>query len=169
MTRADDQAARLLAEANITHAPVDVERIARLKEAQVVRQEMAGNDVSGMLVREEGRVIIGVNSHHSGVRQRFTIAHELGHLTLHRGRALILDTPVRVNFRDGRSSLAEDREEVEANRFAAALLMPASFVLDEVRAHRVGDVDALIDKLAAKFDVSTEAMGYRLVNLGVLS
>ncbi|WP_129789676.1 ImmA/IrrE family metallo-endopeptidase [Promicromonospora panici] len=169
MTRADDQAARLLAHAEITHAPVDVEKIARLKGARVVHQEMEGNDISGMLVREDNRVIIGVNSHHATVRQRFTIAHEIGHLVLHRGRALILDTPVRVNFRDRRSSLAEDREEMEANRFAAALLMPAEFVLAEVQARQVKQVDELIDELAGRFNVSTEAMGYRLVNLGILS
>ena len=41
----------------------------------------------GMLVRDEGKgtVMIGVNSLHHLHRQRFTIAHECGHLVLHEG------------------------------------------------------------------------------------
>lgn len=169
MARADDLAGALLAEAGMSSAPVKVEELARAQGAQVVRQRYEQGDVSGMLLREPDRVIIGVNTSHAPVRQRFTIAHELGHLVLHRGRALILDTPVRVNFRDRTSSLATDREEMEANRFAAALLMPADLVVAEARKAPPGSVDALVGTLAKRFDVSTEAMSYRLVNLGILS
>ena len=42
--------------------------------------------------------------------RRFTVAHELGHLRLHRGRPLILDTDTRVNFRDTVSSMATEHE-----------------------------------------------------------
>jgi Zn-dependent peptidase ImmA (M78 family) len=167
--RADDLATALLADAGINAAPVDVEALAKRQGAQVIRQRYDEGDVSGMLLREPERVIIGVNSFHAPVRQRFTIAHELGHLVLHRGRALILDTPVRVNFRDRTSSLATDREEMEANRFAAALLMPADLVVAAARSSRASGVDALVDALATKFKVSPEAMSYRLVNLGILS
>jgi Zn-dependent peptidase ImmA (M78 family) len=62
------------------------------------------------------------------VRQRFTIGHELGHLTLHHGHDLILERLVRLNFRDATSSTANDEEEIEANHFAAELLMPHDFL-----------------------------------------
>ena len=66
------------------------------------------------------------------MRQRFTIAHELGHRALHPGRELILDVPVRVNLRDKTSSMASDIEEIEANAFAATLLMPEQMIRDQL-------------------------------------
>ena len=46
--------------------------------------ERFATDVSGTIVREPGgRVVLGVNTFHSKTRQRFTVAHELGHWKLH--------------------------------------------------------------------------------------
>jgi Zn-dependent peptidase ImmA (M78 family) len=59
-----------------------------------------GAGVSGILFRDGEHHVIGVNSAHPLARQRFTIAHELGHRALHPGRELILDVPVRVNLMD---------------------------------------------------------------------
>jgi Zn-dependent peptidase ImmA (M78 family) len=169
MAKADEVAEMVLGDLGQRRLPIDVEEIAKGRGALIVRQDFAKADVSGMLLREPGRTIIGVNSTHSSVRQRFTIAHELGHLELHRGRKLIMDTPVRVNFRDRTSGLATDQEEVQANRFAATLLMPQELVIREARVSSHRSVDALIKALAATFQVSKEAMSYRLVNLGVLT
>lgn len=167
VAKADDAAHRLLREFGIVEAPVRLEPITEGLGAIVVTRELEP-ELSGMLVREDGDVVIGVNKHHPLVRRRFTVAHELGHLELHPGRALILDTSVRVNFRDPVSSLATDREEIEANRFAAALLMPQELVVQAaVGAPR--DPDDLVRSLARRFKVSQPAMGYRLINLGILS
>src|SRR6185437_5381714 len=88
-------------------------------------QPVEAADISGLLYRVAGTVpVIGVNSTNPKVRQRFTIGHELGHLTLHQGQHLILERLVRLNFRDATSSTASDQEEIEANQFAAELLMP---------------------------------------------
>ncbi len=67
-------------------------------------------------------------------------------------------------FVDERAELAstgQDPEERYANRFAAALLMPEELVRQEHRRGlgRVG--------LALRFGVSEEAMGYRLLTLGL--
>lgn len=168
MSRADDVARELVGSAAIRRPPVQVEQLARQEGAVVVFQPLDG-DVSGMLLRTDGRTVIGVNSAHSKRRQRFTIAHEIGHLLLHEGRKLVVDKTVRVDFRDRSSSLATSREEIEANRFAAALLMPADILQSEVRAlmarNRFLD-DAMAEELAERFDVSSQAMGYRLMNLG---
>jgi Zn-dependent peptidase ImmA (M78 family) len=167
VARADDAAQRLLRQFGVVKVPVQPESIAEGLGAIVVTQSLEP-DVSGMLVREGDELIIGVNKHHPLVRRRFTVAHECGHLELHRGRALILDTSVRINFRDRVSSLATDREEMEANRFAAALLMPEEMVVEEAaRAPR--DPEELVRSLARRFKVSEPAMGYRLINLGVLT
>jgi Zn-dependent peptidase ImmA (M78 family) len=78
----------------------------------------------------------------------------------------------RVNFRDAKSGLAVDSEEIEANQFAAELLMPKDFVVTEIqkalKKHETHDGDTIIGELAKAFDVSTQAMEYRLKNLGFL-
>jgi Zn-dependent peptidase ImmA (M78 family) len=167
VARADDAAQHLLREFGIAEVPVRLELITDGLGAIVVTQEL-DSELSGMLVREDSGMVIGVNKQHPLVRRRFTIAHELGHLQLHPGRALILDTSVRVNFRDPLSSLATDREEIEANRFAAALLMPPELVI-QTAAVAPQDPDGLVRSLARRFKVSQPAMGYRLINLGILS
>ncbi|MET8631765.1 ImmA/IrrE family metallo-endopeptidase [Streptomyces sp. NPDC004680] len=168
MARADVAARDLLARYGIDEPPIVPEHLAEKLGVVVVRQEMKG-DVSGMLLRREEQRVIGVNESHGSQRQRFTVAHELGHLLLHRGRPLILDTQIRVNLRDTVSSMATDREEIEANRFAAALLAPESMVRREVRKVQFETVDDLVAQLANRFDVSRTAMNYRLLNLGVIS
>lgn len=167
MARADTMAQRVLDEHGPTQLPVEPMKIAESLGVAVVYRPM-NPEVSGMLLREGPRSIIGVNEAHAKVRQRFTVAHELGHLHLHPGRQVILDAAVRVNLRDQVSSLATDREEIEANRFAAALLMPAEWIHREVAGLGLTDPDALIDQMAKIFKVSVAAMTIRLTNLGVL-
>jgi len=71
------------------------------------------------------------------------------------------------------SSIGADGQEIGLNAFAAALLMPHDFIVEYVaRVTKPGVVlsrDELIAELASGFDVSTEAMGYRLINLGILA
>jgi Zn-dependent peptidase ImmA (M78 family) len=168
---AEERAAALLEAHGIDTIPVPVYQLVQAIDAQVVRQRM-GPDVSGMTYREGSRAVIGLNSAHHPRRQRFTAAHEIGHIVLHPGRPVTIDSTIRVNFRDAVSSLATDTEEVEANAFAAALLMPPQHVVAQVERLLVGGVrsrEKLVTELAARFDVSPEAMGYRLINLGVTS
>jgi Zn-dependent peptidase ImmA (M78 family) len=166
MARADTMAQRLLAEFGITRPPVDPEKIAQDLGAPVVYRTMTP-DVSGMLIRESSGSIVVVNQDHYPVRQRFTMGHELGHLCLHPGRPLIVDAAVLVNLRDQVSSLATDREEIEANRFAAVLLMPEAMVRSELERLGLIDPDKITKRLAKTFDVSEAAMTIRLTNLGL--
>lgn len=95
-------------------------------------------------------------------RQRFTIAHEIGHYAcghLAGGRTLFRDTSETFTGR------VYQPEEIEANRFAADLLMPASLVHHAIKNDNVKTVQAL----AQRFGVSQSAMRWRLVNLGLLS
>ncbi|MCX4920091.1 ImmA/IrrE family metallo-endopeptidase [Streptomyces sp. NBC_00687] len=168
MARADAQARALLAEFGIEEAPIDPAQLAEKLGVPVVPQDMP-DDVSGMLLRREDGQVIGVNQKHSENRRRFTVAHELGHLRLHRGRPLILDTDTRVNFRDTVSSMATDREEMEANRFAAALLAPEPMVRRAAREADFRTAQQLVHLMAERFKMSDMAMNYRLINLGVIS
>jgi Zn-dependent peptidase ImmA (M78 family) len=79
---------------------------------------------------------------------------------------------VMINKRNDVSSQATEPEEIEANQFAAEFLMPQSFVVDAISRQMkagIGSREELITALARDFDVSNDAMGWRLINLGVLS
>lgn len=168
MPSPEAEAAKLRAELAPSIIPVPVEEMVSRLGATLVVETLDPN-ISGLLFRQGEDKAIGVNASHPQVRQRFTVAHELGHLRLHPGKDLFLDH-VRVNLRDNVSSLGTDREEREANAFAAALLMPPAEVSNEVRRvlDRGGATDSrLIADLAQLFDVSEQAMEFRLVNLGL--
>jgi Zn-dependent peptidase ImmA (M78 family) len=170
--RVETAAAQLLGQHAVTQPPVAVEAIAQAEGIVVVRHRFEDGEVSGMLYRDGDRHVIGVNSAHPRPRQRFTIAHELGHRALHPGREIILDVPVRVNFRDKTSSMATDIEEIEANAFAAALLMPEKMIRDRISRLPAGkrrEPDDTATALADIFKVSTSAINFRLINLGLTS
>jgi len=92
---------------------------------------------------------------------------------MHEGKIIVDQAVLRVDLRNDVSSMGTDVEEIEANTFAAALLMPEGIVFDHVlklvRANSQITREALIAELARIFDVSAEAMGYRLINLGILT
>lgn len=93
---------------------------------------------------------------------------------MHEGRPLTVDQAVlRIDLRNDVSSMATDLEEIEANTFAATLLMPDEIVLDYatvlLKTNGEATRDDLIAQLGRTFDVSTEAIGYRLISLGILT
>jgi Zn-dependent peptidase ImmA (M78 family) len=175
MRQSAKQARELLHRYGVVEPPVPVEKIAVGEGAEIARHRFEGWE-SGFILRDGRRTIIGVNTRTSRRRQRFTVAHEIGHLLFHEGN-LIVDHAVRVNWRDEISGMATDAQEIQANAFAAELLMPREFVIDHLERY-IDDVaktgktmshEDLISQLAREFDVSAEAMGYRLINLGILA
>lgn len=158
----------LLLEGGHRTIPVPIDKIARRLGASV-SYEPFEKDVSGVAYRRGRDLLVGINSRHAATRQRFTLAHEIGHLVLHQGRPMTVDKDVRVNRRDRTSSLATDAEEIEANAFAAEILMPAQQLRDEVRSslNEGASKGILVAQLAARFDVSKQAMRIRLSNLGI--
>jgi len=127
-----------------TRPPVDVKWVARSIGVLVFHD--ATSDATGMLVQTAEGAYIHVSPRDSLVRQRFTIAHELGHLLLH---------PESTHYRD--ATFAGTRLEIEANRFAADLLMPMWMIDAAVEAH-----GADVKRLARMFQVSEAAMDLRL-------
>ena len=161
---------RLLKRQNVNAPPVPIEKLAK-KLGAVIRSEPYDGEVSGALYLGGDVPVIGINALDVPVRQRFTIAHEVGHLLLHRDslhvhvdRHYISELVIR---RDKVSTEATDRMEIEANRFAASLLMPGRFLRVDVK--RVGvPVNAqAIEVLAKRYKVSQQAIIFRLMNLGV--
>jgi hypothetical protein len=77
------------------------------------------------------RNAIGVARRFRPETRRFTLAHEIGHWQLHRGTIYFRDIPLIAG---DRASSNRPPEELEANRFAEELLMPAESVKSEFRA-----------------------------------
>jgi Zn-dependent peptidase ImmA (M78 family) len=172
MNRIEKTVKKLLGDLNIDAPPVPVDRIAENLGATLKYEPFdfdGHEDISGMLYRDGETKIIGINRSHHLNRQRFSISHEIGHLLLHK-KDMFVDKV--VNFRDSRSSLAIDPEEMAANAFAAELLMPREFIRNEIlklmNLNSTFTKDELIKRFARTFKVSTSAMEYRLNNLGVL-
>lgn len=158
----------ILGALNVTSPPVPIEAVARHLGAEV-RYEPFEGDLSGLLYVDGVRPIIGVNALHPKVRQRFTIAHELGHWVLHESERLHVDRAFRIYLRSARSSLAVDPVEIAANRFAADLLMPPDMIRQDVGDRIIDFVDDdEIRKLSSRYQVSLQAMIFRLINLGLL-
>jgi hypothetical protein len=176
LERAWREARKILAEEGIKSSRVPIERIVR-KHALLVMKQM-DSDISGMLVPLEKpsngkRWAIVVNEAHPSTRKRFTMAHELAHLVLHAYTTPHADRGYKLRFRDSRSSDGSVAEEIEANQFAAELLLPRDLVLKRVAAlgleYAPSDEDdssaAAIAQLAREFEVSKAALSVRLSNL----
>lgn len=164
-------ASQLLRSNRIESAPVEVERIAEYLGIRV-QYETTDDDLSGFLLRDLSRdkAIIGVNAKHPDTRKRFTVAHELGHFMLHEHENLHIDKRFMIQLRDEKSSKGEFEDEKEANLFAAELLMPVDFIqadLADVNEFDLEDDDFIRD-LAARYEVSSQAMTFRLSYLGYI-
>lgn len=160
------KARSLLNRADVQSAPVPVHDLARAVGAVVRLEPTTGEQISGMLYQPpSGPPIIGVNSLDSPRRQRFTIAHEIGHLLLHPPEEIHVDKGFVLAFRDDTSGNAVDYREIEANQFAAELLMPLSFLGSDVRRMQI-DIESSddddIERLAARYEVSVRSMTIRL-------
>ncbi|WP_407543391.1 ImmA/IrrE family metallo-endopeptidase (plasmid) [Deinococcus radiomollis] len=127
--------------------------------------------ISGFLYQDGARTVIGINRSHGAARRRFTLAHEIGHYMLHSRTTTFVDhaTPPTVLRRDTKSSEGTDAREVEANTFAAELLMPANFIAHDFETIDLAtEPELLIQEFAQRYDVSVQAMTIRLVRLGHL-
>ncbi len=155
----------VLASAGVVRPAVPVTDLIAAQDIQLLYPNL-GKEASGVLVRKDGSTVIGVNRAHAKTRQRFTAAHELGHALLHVGMDVHHDNEFQVNLRSDLSSQGIDPEEIEANYFAACLLMPRSFLEADPMAFYVDAEDATaVATLARSYGVSAHAMSLRLARL----
>lgn len=119
--------------------------------------ELDSSESGSIEIYGDDKFVITLAAHTSRARDRFTIAHELGHFYLHyrlprvNGRAIDRLRAARYGG---------NQAEIEANWFAASFLMPEAKFREEYRAMG-GDLTLL----AAKFGVSTAAAGVRAKSL----
>lgn len=163
--KATKAAQKLLSAHNIDEELVPIKSLA-MAAGCVVKFTPLDDDLSGMaFVKEDQRVII-VNSRHHKNRQRFTLAHELGHHQLHID---FLKEGVHVDKiifrRNLDSAFGIDDREVEANTFAAELLMPKKVIKKLIPPTiDLQDEDQLME-FSARFGVSAMALYYRITNV----
>ena len=155
------EAARVLQETG-ARVPVNPVFIAHRLKATVKAATFSRPDVAGALQPSDSGWILYVRSSDSIRRQRFTIAHELGHLLLHvqEHPGGMVDEDINFFRTDGNVE-GDRRQEIEANQFAAELLMPEAAVIAAYKQN------SNLSTIARRFGVSTEAMGYRVSALGL--
>jgi len=126
--------------------PVDPFALAAAMQIQVLR--FPNLPCAGALDSNNAAARIAVRAEDAPTRQRFTVAHEIGHLILH---------PIGTQFRD--TTFVGDRREAQANGYAAALLVPLWMLEPPVHAWGPN-----VELLATMFQVSHQAMEYQLAH-----
>lgn len=166
------QAEKLVERLGKENLPIDVKAIARALNLKVIEANL-GPGVSGLLVSNGVEAHVCVQETDALVRQRFTIAHEIAHHHLghqfESGEHVLVDKGYYISERGPRASDGVDPKEIEANQFAACLLMPSKLVREQVA--QLGGVPLLdyqVSELANIFVVSEQAMTIRLTTLGLL-
>jgi Zn-dependent peptidase ImmA (M78 family) len=164
----EEKAEKLLIDADCFRVPVDINKCAAYLNVKVEGLTLEDN-VSGFFINKDNSLLIGYNVNESPRRKNFTIAHELAHYVLHaKDSPLFIDKNNYKLYRDTNSSSGEIIKEIEANAFAAALLMPKKLITEKMDSLSEENKNSLIKTLANFFVVSPQAMGIRLVNLGII-
>ena len=105
----------------------------------------------GLQAHIGAKPVVVISAHWPGCRQRFTLAHELGHLLLH-------------------DHLPQDMDEERAcNRFASAFLLPASGLIQRLGGQRHQLDPRELKLLKDEYGLSMAACLYRAADLGIIS
>ncbi|MCP3818410.1 ImmA/IrrE family metallo-endopeptidase [Streptomyces sp. A3M-1-3] len=115
--------------------------------------------VDGAAWQADGFRLIMTSQTPVPTRQRFTLAHELGHILARDAQDLLTESQLAP----GRQ---KDLTEVRANVFAANLLMPRPELSAAVRGHTLTDEE--LWSLVVRFKVSPSALAARLSQLGFI-
>jgi len=140
--------------------PYDLSALAGLLERRLgvdVGFEPLPEGLDGLSVARGGFRLALVSSGISATRQRFTLAHEIGHLAAGDSQDLHVDESVF-----GRKT----PDETRANAFAASFLMPAAAIRESVPHGQVSE--EVVAGLLSRFGVSLDALAFRLHNVGVV-
>lgn len=152
-------------------SPFPFERIEAEHPVRIFMAELSEEISGAVSMKEEGKGFdVFINSGKPATRQHFMIAHALGHYFLHseliEDEEVILDTEESLHSNRAALPVGESdagQRELEANYFAAALLMPAEWVV------KAWNSLQSVEKCADVFHVSPTAMSLRLERLGLIS
>lgn len=154
---ARNEAAALLDKYAPDQYPLNVDHVAHYLGLEVIYQHLPPG-ISGIIVKPAGEdPTIGISIHESRSRQRFTLAHEIGHYI----ERLKVAHDDEYSFSDARGT-KYDVHEFFADEFAGSLLMPEP----ELRAAFKQHTDrARYTKIARQFGVSVAALHKRVRRL----
>ncbi len=156
-----DTADALLEAAGITSLPIPIDELVIGCGVRVLPWDFDDN-IDGLVVQLDAGAVIWVNKGQAKTRQRFTLAHELGHHLLRHVDEFHLDLGGDLSPNaTGEHPDYNWRAERAANEFAANLLMPASMI------RQASTETTDISVLASQFNVSPAAMGFRLTSLRI--
>lgn len=163
----EQKARDILRQHGLETIPINPVSLANQLGIQVNNAKFNNDTIAAMIAKRGDNLMLLVNQDDPPYRKRFSIAHELGHHFLHLisdGEFVDKESDLfrGVEFEDSKAFLDRDRQEVQANIFAAALLMPEDMVREEFK-----NVSS-VDELAIKFGVSSQAMAIRLTILGLI-
>jgi len=151
----EDAARQLRRHFNLGHGPIDRLMLLLENHGVVVGTVDLSDDMDGVSAWYDDGPVVLVKSGSPAVRTRFDVAHELGHLVLHR----------HLSSEDVDDKSRHDLMELQAHYFAGAFLLPEEgFVPEAVRV----DLDYLVT-LKRRWKVSLQAMVIRLEKLEILS
>ena len=149
--------------------PINPVRVANRLGIEVYLSTFGQGPITGMVETNGGRAEIFVLDSESPYRKKVTVAHELAHYFLHltqdgaikNGR--IQDRAIDLFWsKEPAAAVSDDwQREIEANWFAAELMMPTKFVKEEWARN------PSIPSLARIFVVTEEAIGYRVADLNL--
>jgi Zn-dependent peptidase ImmA (M78 family) len=147
---AREMANKLLGKAQILDYPIRLKSIAEQVPEIFIDGREFKDEISGVQATYKGKTFIAYNKDHPTTRKRFTVAHELGHALL--GHTAI-GFPVDL--------YSKECCEIEANQFAAELLMPVKMLKQAVKKSKT------VVELALDFWVSKDAMSWRVMETGI--
>ena len=152
-------AEKLLQQLGITEPnEIDLEAIAWTLGAEIKYRPIDGCEAR--IIGKADQAIITVNCNSHPRRQRFSIAHELGHWKFDRGRTLVCRAD---EF--GSSRMKAPPEEKRADWYAADLIMPNYLLRPAMRSFSQMSLNS-IGKLADIFNASLTASAIRIVETG---
>lgn len=141
--------ARNLLVATGQQPPINVELLAHHVGCEIRKKPYHGQGkMAGMLDTFAYVNIIGVNELATLQRQRFIIAHMIGHLLMHKKPLIVCN-----------SMLLREPEEVEASLFACELIIPTNNLKNDLEGI---DIEEELSNLANKYEVTDQVMSFRL-------
>ncbi len=139
--------------------PVPIEDIAQARGIRL-RFVPYDGDLMGLLMKENGFYVIGINTRYDRVWQRFAIAHELAHIELHHHNGIHIDRAFPAPLK---TSQDIDSHELEASILASELLLPVTLLEEDLHGQRIDYLDdALLRRLAERYQVSIQTLLLRM-------
>lgn len=143
-----------------SNIPVDIFGLARQRRMEITEDLVGASCGEGLLIPFKGGYRVRLRKSSTVSRKRFSVAHELGHTLFYK------DTGDGPRHQIGILNTSEkNAEERICNRFASALLMPASKLrqrLSDLPSGAPSKVLAELEKTARYFRVSLPALLHRL-------